>query len=129
MDRVKDKALVGAYAVLLHPKSIGQIRLHSTDPFDPPLIDPKMMEDERDADVLAEGLELLLKIAKTPEMAKHGYEIAEDGLAECEQYKPTWTREYLSCHARERLLALFHPIGTCRMGAAGENSVVDERLR
>ena len=37
--------------VVLHPHSRGTISLASGDPLDRPLIDPKLLEDQRDKDV------------------------------------------------------------------------------
>ena len=41
---------------LIHPKSRGEIRLKSTDPFDHPEIDPHYLEQKDDVNVLIEGL-------------------------------------------------------------------------
>lgn len=43
--------------ILLHPKSRGTIRLQTTDPFDPPLIDPNYLDHPDDAKVLLKGNE------------------------------------------------------------------------
>ena len=40
---------------LLHPASRGTVRLASSDPFEPALIDPKYLSDERDVDILLDG--------------------------------------------------------------------------
>ena len=37
--------------IVLHPHSRGTISLASGDPLDRPLIDPKLLEDQRDKDV------------------------------------------------------------------------------
>jgi choline dehydrogenase-like flavoprotein len=45
--------------VLLHPKSKGTIRLQSSDPFDPPLIDPNYLDHPDDVKTLLRGLKIL----------------------------------------------------------------------
>ncbi|GBM41278.1 hypothetical protein AVEN_85834-1, partial [Araneus ventricosus] len=37
---------------LLHPKSRGTVRLQSTNPYDPPLIDPNYFDDSSDVDAI-----------------------------------------------------------------------------
>jgi len=43
------------FPVLLHPRSRGTVRLRSSDPEDPPLINPNYLSEEIDVKILAEG--------------------------------------------------------------------------
>ena len=47
---------------LLRPKSIGTIRLASTNPIDHPIIDPEYLKDPEDLKVVMDGLKLSKKI-------------------------------------------------------------------
>ncbi len=49
---------------LLHPKSVGTIRLRSQDPFEYPIIDPNYLEAEQDVEVLLDGVEPFLSNSK-----------------------------------------------------------------
>ncbi|GBN22385.1 hypothetical protein AVEN_226187-1, partial [Araneus ventricosus] len=40
---------------LLHPKSRGTVRLQSTNPYDPPLIDPNYLDDPSDIEAIVRG--------------------------------------------------------------------------
>ena len=44
--------------ILLHPKSKGTVRLQSTDPFDPPLIDPQYLEHPDDVKTFLKGMSI-----------------------------------------------------------------------
>ena len=44
------------YPKLLHPRTVGTIRLNSKNPFDYPSIDPKYLEEEADVEVLLDGI-------------------------------------------------------------------------
>jgi choline dehydrogenase len=104
----------------LRPQSRGSVMLRSPDPTAAPAIAPNYLSDPADRDVALEALRLTRRI------------LAASALA---PFKPT---EYLPGPAEsdDALLAaigristtIFHPVGTCAMGA-DEASVVDPRLR
>ncbi|KAG8156258.1 hypothetical protein JTE90_000194 [Oedothorax gibbosus] len=51
----KDSTVVLLLSQLVHPKSRGTVKLNSTDPYDPPLIDPNYYEDPQDLKDMVEG--------------------------------------------------------------------------
>ena len=50
-ERLKKEGFV-LLPTLLHPKSVGEIKLKSTNPLEPPAINPHYLEDHRDVKVL-----------------------------------------------------------------------------
>ncbi|GBN68815.1 hypothetical protein AVEN_247257-1 [Araneus ventricosus] len=51
----EDGPMFACVSHLLHPKSRGTVRLQSTDPYDPPLIDPNYFEDPADVAAIVKG--------------------------------------------------------------------------
>ena len=107
------------WPTLLKPRSAGTVRLRSTDPRWAPAIDPNYLEDPEDVDTLVRGLELSREIASQAPMAGH--------LGE-RFHPPAGAEEDLGEYVRANCQTLFHPVGTCRMGA-DELAVVDAELR
>ncbi|KAA9164026.1 GMC family oxidoreductase [Amycolatopsis acidicola] len=108
-----------------YPRSRGTVRLDPADPGGAPRIDFRYFTDAEghDEDVLLQGFEVVLEIAGQTALGDWiGKEILPgDGLRE---------RGELSEYGRERSGTVFHPNGTCRMGAADDPAaVVDPRLR
>ena len=110
----------------LHPgvvatQSAGELRLQSADPLAPPLIDPALLQDERDLRALLAGLRLARRIAGMPAFdAWRGAEFLPGADIQGEEA----LTDYLRSHAS----TVFHPVGSCRMGQDAL-AVVDERLR
>ncbi|KAL3256414.1 hypothetical protein MRX96_017143 [Rhipicephalus microplus] len=64
-----------------------------------------------------------------PALQALGARVWEKPLPGCELY-PFLTDEYLACVARSYTSTLYHPVGTCRMGAVNDSrTVVDPKLR
>ena len=73
--------------------------------------------------VAADSLRLTRRIAAMPALAKYRPEEVKPGV----QYR---SDEELARLAGDIGTTIFHPVGTCRMGRAGEvGAVVDARLR
>ena len=110
-------------AVVLQPASAGSVRLRSADPLAPALIDPAYLSDRggEDLGVLLEGTRLARRLLRSRALAPHVREelVPGDGAESDEE---------LARAARERAQTLYHPVGTCRMGAGGA-AVVDAELR
>ena len=110
-------------AVLLQPRSAGEVRLSSADPLAPPEIDPRYLTDPdgHDARTLREGVRLARRVLAESPLARH---VTEELLPGADAIDD----EALDAHVRARSQTLYHPVGTCRMGE-DEAAVVAPDLR
>lgn len=109
------------------PRSRGRLYLTSAEPDQKPALDFRYFTDEEDYDgrTLVDGIRIAREIAKTQPLAGWlkrevcpGPEITSD--------------EELSEYARKVAHTVYHPAGTCRMGAVSDESAVvgpDLRIR
>lgn len=119
-------AMAGVSGLLLEldvTESIGTVELASTDPSAPPVLDHRLLSDDRDFERMFTALQHALKISSA----------FLDGLdAELVFPDPETVSkpEMLRDHLRQNNGTGYHPSGTCRMGPAGDRmAVVDERCR
>ena len=110
--------------ILLKPKSSGTITLASADPNVKPLIDPRYLSDDAGEDraALMEGLRISARIAECP-----GMRSVIGGIARPPRVSEL-NEETLEMALNTLSHTLYHPVGTCRMGA-DDASVVDPALR
>ena len=107
----------------LNPTARGTVQIRSSDPQDAPLIQPMYLSTPEDRRVAAESLRLTRRIAAMPALARYQPEEVKPGV----QYQ---SDDELARLAGDIGTTIFHPVGTCRMGPAGQDgAVVDTRLR
>ena len=105
----------------LRPESRGHIRIRSTDPFEPPEMQPNYLSTDLDRRTAVAAVKAARSIANSPAMrglvkreVKPGPDSVDDAalLEFCRNHGAT----------------IFHPSGTCKMGRDAM-AVVDARLR
>ncbi len=110
---------VSLHACVLRPASRGTVRLASAQPADAPLIDPAFLSAPEDLDLLVRGVRLVRGILAAPAMKR---------LEARELYPSDGSRDSIVRSIRATADTIYHPVGTCRMGADA-GSVVDPVLR
>jgi choline dehydrogenase-like flavoprotein len=109
------------HVCLLRPKSRGSIRPADADARTTPLIDPAFLSERDDVDRLVQGFKLMRRILQQPAMAGlGGRELKSSAVAQSDAE--------IEHFVRGRADTIYHPVGSCRMGA-DEQAVVDHRLR
>ncbi|WOH83603.1 GMC family oxidoreductase N-terminal domain-containing protein [Bradyrhizobium sp. BEA-2-5] len=105
------------------PESRGYVRIRSSDPFAPPIIQTNYLDAELDRRVVVGGMKLARRLlASEPLSPYYAYE-------DFPGPKVTSDDELLAA-ATERGTTTFHPGCTCRMGPADSTwAVVDDQLR
>jgi choline dehydrogenase len=105
----------------IYPRSRGRVHLKGAMPWDHPDIVTNFLADPYDQAVTLAGLRLARQLAGQPSFAR--YLVAETFPGVSHQ-----SDDELLDYARGTGLTVYHPVGTCRIGAEGEG-VVDSQLR
>jgi len=107
-------------AALLRPESRGFVRLKSADPRESPAIVQNFLSTQRDREVLRAGLRMAEEVgAQTPLRPFAGKRLAPLSVSDAD----------LNKHVAETGITVHHPLGTCKMGVAGDpTAVVDTKL-
>lgn len=105
----------------LRPEARGHIRIRSTDPFEPPEMQPNYLSTDLDRRTTVAGLKAARSIAAAPAMRPYVKREVKPG-------PDTATDAELLEFCRNNGATIFHPSGTCRMGS-DPGAVVDIRLR
>nr|CAD7438272.1 unnamed protein product [Timema bartmani] len=114
--------------LLMRPRSRGKIRLQSSDPNKYPLIYPNYFEDPHDLDVLIEGAKFGYALSQTRSMKRYNARINELRIPNC-NHLVFLSDDYWRCAAKHYSMTIYHPVGTCKMGPAGDPyNVVDAKL-
>jgi choline dehydrogenase len=107
----------------LRPESRGRVGLASADPLADPTIFANYLATEEDRRALREGTKMMRAVADAPPiMAIRGAEEQPGGGVKTDADIDAWIRQTAE--------TIYHPVGTCRMGADGDPlAVVDAALK
>jgi choline dehydrogenase-like flavoprotein len=103
-------------ACVLKPKSRGYVALGSPDPTAKPLIVHNYLEDPEDVASIVAGVRMAMEICASEPLARFSPEMLMGPASDSE--------EDILDSVRAKMQTLYHPVGTCSIGA-----VVDRELR
>lgn len=113
---------ISLMAGLVRPESRGEVRLSSHSAWDPPVIDPRVLPADADAEALGVAVRLCQEIVGATERRRTW---GTRGLYPGPLAK---SADGLRSYVRQSVVTYHHQGGTCKMGVDDE-SVVDPRLR
>ncbi len=104
------------------PTSRGALSINSPDPLVHPVIEPNYLATDKDVAEALDGIRLLRRLATTAPLRDIITGEILPGKTRCSD-------DELLRDFRDRADTVYHPVGTCMMGADTARSVVDSRLR
>lgn len=102
---------VTANVCQMRPASKGQITLRSTDPFAAPVMDPNYLGEESDRETMKSAIRTVREFLRDPAFCEPMG--ATEHLPGAEVQSDQEVLDYMRQHGS----TVFHPVGTCRMGA------------
>ena len=107
----------------LRPESRGRVALRSADPLDDPAIFANYLAADEDRRAIRAGFDIVRHLAAQPSLtAITGAEVSPGAAVQSDAEIDAWIRRSAE--------TIYHPVGTCRMGSAGDPmAVVDETLK
>ena len=105
------------------PESKGTVRIASSDPAAPPIIDPNYLSDEADRRIIVAAMKTVQRLLRAPAMSQY-----VDGFLSPPN-DPQTDADWLD-FARSNAMTSYHVTGTCKMGPQTDpTAVVDDQLR
>jgi choline dehydrogenase len=107
----------------LRPESRGHVGLKSADPLADPAIFANYLSAEEDRRAIREGVKMMREVAAQSALDPYrGAEFAPGASVKTDAEIDAWVRQNAE--------TIYHPVGTCRMGVAGDAmAVVDAECR
>ena len=111
-----------SHVTLLRPKSHGTVTLNSSDPYDPPKIDPAFFSHPDDMEIMIKGWKKQYQMLESEVFA----DIRGDAFYPVDANDDKAIEQDI----RNRSDTQYHPVGTCKMGTADDVlAVVDKDLK
>ncbi|KAF5377860.1 hypothetical protein D9615_006743 [Tricholomella constricta] len=106
--------------VVLTPLSRGTVLISSNDPFDPPTVNPNLMDSDFDMFVMREAIRSARRFAQAPVFSDYVFRLEDTAVTDTE----------LDSFIRRAAITVSHAVGTASMSPKGANyGVVDPDLR
>ena len=107
----------------LRPESRGKVGLRSADPMDHPTIFANYLATEEDRRAVREGVKMMREVARQSALDPYRGEELNPGPAVASDAE-------IDAWIRRTAETIYHPVGTCKMGADGDAmAVVDAELK
>ncbi|KAF8159226.1 aryl-alcohol oxidase-like protein [Crassisporium funariophilum] len=111
---------LGVSTVVLTPTSRGSVTINSTNPFDPPLINPNFLTTDFDIFAMREAIRSARRFIAAPVWSNYTISRVSNATTDAE----------LDVYIRSGASTIFHPVGTAGMSPKGAGyGVVDPDLR
>eukprot|EP00457_Paulinella_chromatophora_P003676 gb/GEZN01003684.1/.p1 GENE.gb/GEZN01003684.1/~~gb/GEZN01003684.1/.p1 ORF type:complete len:649 (-),score=100.01 gb/GEZN01003684.1/:148-2094(-) len=118
------------FPCILHPKKKGTVSLRSASPFDRPSIVLDYLTDPADVSSLVKALQLCHRLATKSKALGSGCLEMVFKPFDHENPHTLYSDDWWEYKVKSLSATVYHPVGTCKMGAAGDSqAVVDPRLR
>ncbi|EGX51403.1 hypothetical protein AOL_s00054g102 [Orbilia oligospora ATCC 24927] len=108
--------------ILQHSFSKGSVHIDTTNPSNPPVIDPNYFSNSYDTEAIKQIVKYLRRVANTAPL--------KDILVK--EYEPgssVFTDAQILAYAKDTVSTLWHPVGSCAMLPKAQNGVVDCNLK
>jgi choline dehydrogenase len=113
--------MMGTRVIVLHPESRGSVTLRSADPMAKPVIRHNFLSARNDIETMRRGIRVARDVyGQAPLKSLIGEEIFPGANVQSDTE--------IDAYVRSTLGLIYHPVGTCRMGADAE-AVVDGQLK
>lgn len=123
--RIIDKPNWTIFPMMVHPKSVGYLKLRSKSPYVPPEFHGNYFSDPdgHDLKTFIAAIRFIIAMSRTPSFQQYRSTLNEVPVPGCEIYEfdSDW---YWECALRSLSITLHHQVGTNKMG-----SVVDHQLK
>ncbi|KAK6509838.1 hypothetical protein TWF481_004567 [Arthrobotrys musiformis] len=108
--------------ILQHSFSKGSVHIDTTNPSNPPVIDPNYLSNCYDTEAVKQIVKYLRKVADTAPLKNILVKEYEPGSSVA-------TDAQILAYAKDTVSTLWHPVGTCAMLPKADNGVVDCNLK
>lgn len=109
--------------VVVKPKSRGEVRLASSDPFAMPLVSPNLLKHPDDMREMIAGQRFFIRAFEASPLSEHTDRVVIPSPED-------FSDEALTAHCKRFVKTNFHPASTARMGADGDPmAVLDAKMR